>query len=83
MVSPISYYVVDAARMQPPEAPYFPPNKKSQRPGVHLWRFLRPEFVKTFTSPLSSDAFSNFYTPSYKKERIADNKEVQGTILTP
>jgi len=67
--------------MQPPEAPYLPPNKKPPRPGMHLWRFLRPEFVKKYKKPLSSDTFSAFYHPQYKKERIADNKEVQEATL--
>ena len=44
---------------------------------MHLWRFLRPEFVKKYPKPLSSDSFSAFYHPAHKKERIADNREVQ------
>lgn len=51
------YYVVDAARLCPPEAlPKLEPGQVRKQ-GQHLWRFLRPEVVKNNTEPLSSDSF--------------------------
>src|SRR3989338_4869583 len=46
------YYVIDTARMFPPEEPKFS--------GANLFRLLRPELVKKFAPPLSADAFSGF-----------------------
>ncbi|EGG24954.1 hypothetical protein DFA_03199 [Cavenderia fasciculata] len=48
------YYVVDTARLFPPETPI---------PGItgcHLYRLFRPEFVKKYETQLCSDAFANF-----------------------
>ena len=47
------YYVIDVARLFPPVAPTQNGAKNS-----FLFHFLRPEFVRNFPSPLSSDAFS-------------------------
>lgn len=44
------YYVLDLARVFPPEAPTAARN--------HLFNLLRPEFVQTYSVALSSDAFS-------------------------
>lgn len=44
------YYVLDLARVFPPEAPTAARN--------HLFNLLRPEFVQSYAIPLSSDAFS-------------------------
>jgi hypothetical protein len=44
------FYVIDHARLFPPEAPSASRN--------HLFNLLRPEFVKSYKVPLSSDAFS-------------------------
>jgi len=64
------YYVVDAARLCPPEAlPKLEPGQVRKQ-GQHLWRFLRPEVVKNNTEPLSSDSFSAFLP----KEKSAENK---------
>lgn len=46
-------YLVDFARYCPPEPPV--PGRR----GANLYRLLRPELVKKFSKPLSSDAFSN------------------------
>lgn len=48
------FYLLDFSRMMPPETP---------RPGlkmVHLYRLLRPEFVKSYPAPLCSDGYSTF-----------------------
>lgn len=60
------YYVLDFARVFPPEAP-LRPLKKGDR-SIY-YRMLRPELVKRyeFKGPLNSDAFSNFCT--HDKER--------------
>ena len=49
-------YVVDLHRLLPPEAPT---RKNSTE---FLYRLLRPEFVRSYPKPLSSDAFSKFET---------------------
>jgi Translation initiation factor eIF3 subunit 135 len=48
-------YVIDTARLFPPETPH------GSR-GSHLYRLLRPELVRANATPLSSDAFSPFGT---------------------
>eukprot|EP01103_Thecamoeba_quadrilineata_P012142 TRINITY_DN3060_c0_g1_i2.p1 TRINITY_DN3060_c0_g1~~TRINITY_DN3060_c0_g1_i2.p1 ORF type:complete len:601 (+),score=88.67 TRINITY_DN3060_c0_g1_i2:86-1888(+) len=48
------YYLLDFSRTWPPETP------KSGVKSAHLYRLLRPEFVKTNDLPLCSDAFSGF-----------------------
>jgi hypothetical protein len=47
-------YAIDLARLFPPETP------NSSIPGGFLYRLLRPELVRTFPKPLSSDAFTLF-----------------------
>eukprot|EP00012_Vannella_robusta_P006108 CAMPEP_0206200834 /NCGR_PEP_ID=MMETSP0166-20121206/11140_1 /ASSEMBLY_ACC=CAM_ASM_000260 /TAXON_ID=95228 /ORGANISM="Vannella robusta, Strain DIVA3 518/3/11/1/6" /LENGTH=753 /DNA_ID=CAMNT_0053619297 /DNA_START=317 /DNA_END=2574 /DNA_ORIENTATION=- len=47
-------YAIDLARLFPPETP-----KESIRGGF-LYRLLRPELVRQFHKPLSSDAFTMF-----------------------
>ncbi len=47
-------YLVDLSRLYPPEEP------KKGIQGAHLFRLLRPEFVKEYEKPLCSDAFSRF-----------------------
>jgi hypothetical protein len=48
-------YIVDFARIFPPEAPAF---TNEEKPSYA--RLLRPELVSRFEKPLSSDAFSSF-----------------------
>ena len=52
------FYVVDCARVFPPEYP--PPNLDEMEKGALLFKLLRPEFVQGLLSPLSSDSFSGF-----------------------
>jgi tetratricopeptide (TPR) repeat protein len=47
------FYVVDFSRVMPPERP-------SGRKMEHLYRLLRPEFVKSYVVPLCSDGYSGF-----------------------
>ena len=48
-------YAIDLARLFPPETP-----KKSITGASYLFRLLRPELVRKFPKPLSSDAFTMF-----------------------
>ncbi|GAM24318.1 hypothetical protein SAMD00019534_074930 [Acytostelium subglobosum LB1] len=48
------YYLLDFARIFPPEAP-----SKQIKMG-HLYRLLRPEFVRNYKYALCSDSFSRF-----------------------
>lgn len=50
-------YCVDLARLFPPEAP---PLALQSHPRAIYFRMLRPELVRAFPNPLSSDAFTNF-----------------------
>ena len=49
------FYVVDLARVFPPEAPDKNENKDKR---AVFYRVLRPELVRTHPKPLSSDAFT-------------------------
>lgn len=53
-----TYVVLDLARLFPPQLPA--PNKQGSNHRPYLYELLRPEFVKTYPIPLSSDAFSPF-----------------------
>lgn len=53
-----TYVVLDLARLFPPQLPA--PHKKGSNHRPYLYELLRPEFVKTYPIPLSSDAFSPF-----------------------
>lgn len=54
-------YVVDFARVFPPEMPRISSQNAERYRGAHLYRLLRPELVKQFPGgALSSDAFSGF-----------------------
>lgn len=61
------YYVIDHARLFPPEAPSASKN--------HLFNLLRPEFVKAYKKPLSSDAFSRMTNSAADAE--PNNDEVR------
>ena len=47
------YYLLDFSRM-------FPPTVPDGTPSSYLFKLMRPEFVKRYSSPLCSDSFSNF-----------------------
>eukprot|EP00026_Physarum_polycephalum_P001843 Phypoly_transcript_01846.p1 GENE.Phypoly_transcript_01846~~Phypoly_transcript_01846.p1 ORF type:complete len:502 (+),score=60.52 Phypoly_transcript_01846:73-1578(+) len=63
------FYLLDFARLFPPEAPVLISNHKN----AHLYRLLRPELVRRFEVPLSSDAFTLFG----KRGAGIHNKEVR------
>lgn len=63
------FYLLDFARLFPPEAPIL----GSKRKNEHLYCLLRPELVKKFDVPLSSDAFTLFG----KRGAGVHNKEVR------
>jgi hypothetical protein len=48
------FYLLDFSRVFPPETP------RKDIPNAHLYYLLRPEFVKSYSEPLCSDAFSGF-----------------------
>lgn len=53
------YYLLDYARLMPPEAPL--PNEDDQLDGRGVFfRMLRPELVRSFRVPLSSDTFTGW-----------------------
>ena len=52
------FYVVDCARVFPPENP--PAALEEMEKGALLFKLLRPEFVQGLMTPLSSDSFSGF-----------------------
>jgi hypothetical protein len=54
------FYVIDFARYMPPQTP-----KKNEGYKV-LYEFLRPEFVSSYKTPLSPDAFSLFGKHDHK-----------------
>ena len=72
-------YALDAARLFPPEAR----SKEISSPrGVWLYELLRPELVKKFSKPLSSDAFSSFQRfDEDKKEHNNDVIEATNMMM--
>jgi hypothetical protein len=64
------FYVIDLARV-------FPPAAEEGVRRTYLYRLLRPEFVKTYHKPLSSDAFSLFGGADNNANAEGHDKEVQ------
>ena len=64
------FYVIDLARLFPPE---FIPEGPARRKGQQLYSLLRPELVMGWPTPLSSDAFS----PFGKIDRAEHNSQVR------
>ena len=62
------FYLLDFSRTMPPERP------KRGVKMAHLFRLLRPEFVKSYPRPLCSDAFSGFIKEHPGAEQL--NNEV-------
>jgi len=58
------YYCLDTARLFPPLKPVV------SKPGSHLYRLFRPEFVQTYSKPLSSDAYSSFGSHNKQEHNI-------------
>jgi hypothetical protein len=67
------FYVVDCARVYPPETP--PANLEEMETGSLLFKLLRPEFVRTLVTPLSSDSFSGFQRTD--KDLFLHNRETK------
>jgi tetratricopeptide (TPR) repeat protein len=61
------FYLIDYSRVMPPEKPV-----KGLR-SAHMFRLLRPEYVKQYHTPLCSDACSRFVPESEVREH---NEEV-------
>ena len=69
------FYLLDFSRVMPPETPM---------PGVqmaHLFRLLRPEFVKNYKEPLCSDGFSAFIKFWKAKEQNSKLIEATNSLL--
>lgn len=58
------YYLLDAARLMPPEPP--------TAPGSHLYRLLRHELVRLSPVPLCADAYTKFIEHDPKKRCVFD-----------
>ncbi|EFA86726.1 hypothetical protein PPL_00531 [Heterostelium album PN500] len=67
------FYLLDFARLSPPEPPI--------HRGAYLYRLLRLELVRTFTTPLCSDAFSPMSTISVENHN-AEVKEAYDFLMT-
>lgn len=67
------YYLCDFSRLMPPEKPL-----ESQRQS-YLYRLLRPEFVRVYEKPLSSDAYSQF--GKNQPSNAEDNSEIDEATL--
>ena len=67
-------YAVDLARLFPPESPKL---GLSQKPRAQFFRMLRPELVRQFHKPLSSDAHTAFG----RDEAAIHNAEVDEATL--
>jgi hypothetical protein len=68
------FYLLDFSRLLPPEAP------ARGIAGGHLFRLLRPEFVRSY-HPLCSDAFSGFIARHDYAEHNAEIVEATALLL--
>jgi Clustered mitochondria/Hom_end-associated Hint/Translation initiation factor eIF3 subunit 135/Leucine Rich repeat len=69
------YYAIDFARV-------FPPTAEEDVRNTFLYKLLRPEFVKAYPKPLSSDAFSPFGDTSPSAPSNADVREATEQLLS-
>jgi len=69
------YYLLDFARLFPPSAP-----SKDIKMG-HLFRLLRPEFVRNYKTPLCSDSFSRFIRGHNEQEHNQETLEATSYLL--
>lgn len=69
-----AHYAVDLARLFPPESPKL---GLSHKPRAQFFRMLRPELVRQFNKPLSSDAHTAFG----RDESAIHNAEVDEATL--
>ncbi|KYQ99698.1 hypothetical protein DLAC_03638 [Tieghemostelium lacteum] len=61
------YYMIDFARIFPPEYPLVFQNQKETIGREIFYQMLRPELVKKSKEPLSSDAFSGWQTSLFEE----------------
>ncbi|KYQ99726.1 hypothetical protein DLAC_03666 [Tieghemostelium lacteum] len=66
------YYMIDFARIFPPEYPLVFQNQKDKIGREIFYHMLRPELVKRSTKPLSSDAFSGWQTSLFEDDLNRD-----------
>lgn len=68
------YYLLDFARLMPPEAP---PSSQSDAYADRavFYKMLRPEIVKEFHVPLSSDAFTGW--SKYDNDIVASERDIR------
>lgn len=67
------YYLLDYARLMPSQAPIPSEDGKWDGRGV-FYQMLRPEFVRSYSTPLSSDVFTGW--SMYDTEREKSEREV-------
>jgi len=70
------YYLIDFSRTFPCETPQHVKIK-----GINLTNLFRPEFVKRYSKPLCSDAYSNFTDRSHNDEIDAATKFLQWELI--
>lgn len=68
-------YILDYSRLFPPEV-----KSSSECPYAHLFRLLRPEFVRSYPVYLSSDGYSNFKFPRMEEEAQQHNRELDNAV---
>uniref|UniRef100_K3WKE1 Clu domain-containing protein n=1 Tax=Globisporangium ultimum (strain ATCC 200006 / CBS 805.95 / DAOM BR144) TaxID=431595 RepID=K3WKE1_GLOUD len=67
------FVVLNFARAMPPEDPEVTPHLNQSSRGMSIvWRQLRPEFVRAYHTPLSSDALScmTYCTPDWQAQSL-------------
>jgi len=62
------FYMLDFARVFPPEAKF---EHDAPMKGRHLYKLLRPELVRKYDVPLSSDAFSGWSAKDPERKKSA------------
>jgi len=69
------FYLLDFSRTFPCEAPI------SRLPGINLTRLFRPEFVRSYKSPLCPDAYSSFTDTSYNADIDAATRHLHWDLV--
>eukprot|EP01117_Protostelium_nocturnum_P009974 TRINITY_DN3553_c0_g2_i2.p1 TRINITY_DN3553_c0_g2~~TRINITY_DN3553_c0_g2_i2.p1 ORF type:complete len:1352 (+),score=427.65 TRINITY_DN3553_c0_g2_i2:374-4429(+) len=69
------HYLVDVSRLFPPS---FIPQRPQKVHGSIWYRLLRPEFMKKYKKPLSSDAFS---VMGHDGQKVHNREVVQATLF--
>ncbi|RLN62087.1 hypothetical protein BBJ28_00010105, partial [Nothophytophthora sp. Chile5] len=76
--------VLKFGRAMPPEDPDLTPHLLQSTRGLSiLWRQLRPEFVRSFRVPLSSDALSSltYCTPDWQEQALGVEDATKSLVM--